>query len=1230
MQTSGNTSGNTGAPAPMPDAPTDPYMAGLWQQWRTQLRLTMKTPWLATKWLEESRKLLERAGRIYTHLCRQPRPIRRRLQRQLGASLAGVALALALANAPVQAADFTANDAASLIAAINDANDETTNPGPDTITLTGDVTLTASYFSTYSGDTGLPLISSQITIAGAGHTIMRDAGAPAFRLLAVDSSGDLTLNAVTLRGGNASIGGAIHNEGTLAVNNSTLLGHHSGYAGGAIYNSRGTLALNESILSNNTSSRGGGFVNRYGTVTVSNSTISDNTAPNFGGGFRNTGGTVTVSNSTLSGNYAEEGGAVSNGGMLTISNSTISDNSANIGAAIYNDEGTLTLNNSTLSGNSASTSGGGIYNYGTVTLNHSLISGNNAGSGAEIYNYYGSTVNANNFNLIGYGGDARSYNFTPGANDIVPSEALAAILDTTLADNGGPSTGSGTATLTHALVTGSPAVDAAGDSGFDVDQRGITRPQGVADDIGAFEVAVAPPNAQINGSDCDLIDAIIAANTDAASGDCNAGSGADTITLLSDVTLTASNVNVYSSDTGLPLVSSQITIEGAGHTIARDAAAPAFRLMAVSSSSDLTLNAVTLSGGSVVNRGGAVYSKGTLTVNNSTISGNIANYGGGIYNKNGTLTVNSSTLSGNTTTSGGAFYSYYGTVTVNESTLSDNTATKGGGGFVSFGEGTVTVSNSIISGNAANNKGGGLYNYGGAVTIRNSTLSGNSATKGGGLYNYGGTMTVNESTLSANTSGNGGGLFSYDGTVAVNNSTLSANTSDKGGGLFIVNGTVTVRNSTLSGNAATNRGGGIYTYYGTVTLNRSLIAGNSANFGPEIETYSGTINGNNFNLIGHSGSARSSGFTPGANDIVPSEALATILDTTLADNGGPSTSSGTTTLTHALVSGSPAIDAAGDGGLDTDQRGVARPQGAADDIGAFEVEVAAAPEIDITGNGVSIASGDNEPDPADHTNFGSADIDGGTVVRTFTIHNTGDAELSGITVSVDSGLRAAAQSIETLPFSVTSAPATTVAAGESTEFQITFDPSEVGGSSAVVIIESNDADEGLYNFAIGGIGSERLLPNTHLAPAGAATQSCETGSAGYVYDCTVTFNLSNTSSSVIAIGHYRVNSISAHAYVLNGEPTPGQDDTIVQAGEFVSPGSNFQPEFVVGLTTAARYTIRYSVFGVANVPLTSASAGAGASATGDELVELGTFDITFEPGAEGESFQLYLPTVISR
>jgi len=158
---------------------------------------------------------------------------------------------------------------------------------------------------------------------------------------------------------------------------------------------------------------------------------------------------------------------------------------------------------------------------------------------------------------------------------------------------------------------------------------------------------------------------------------------------------------------------------------------------------------------------------------------------------------------------------------------------------------------------------------------------------------------------------------------------------------------VTIANSTISGNQA-NVGGGVFNFSGgTVNFNRSLVSGNTADsFGKEVYN-GGTINADNYNLFGHSGLSNGQsfiGFTPGATDINATSdgsnptALAGILDTTLQNNGGD-------TATHALVSGSPAMDASPNdaacsdppiSGLD--QRGVSRPQGSACDIGAFELE----------------------------------------------------------------------------------------------------------------------------------------------------------------------------------------------------------------------------------------------------------------------------------------------------
>ena len=179
----------------------------------------------------------------------------------------------------------------------------------------------------------------------------------------------------------------------------------------------------------------------------------------------------------------------------------------------------------------------------------------------------------------------------------------------------------------------------------------------------------------------------------------------------------------------------------------------------------------------------------------------------------------------------------------------------------------------------------------------------------------------------------------------------------------------TITSSTISGNSAnwpTRRyGGGIYNTGGTATITSSLIAGNTAAAGGEISNPSnpfvGTVNLDGYNLIGDSSQSTADallGVAAGATDILATSdgsmptALASILDTTLADNGGP-------TQTHALVAGSPAINA-GDPAFTTppdyDQRGTGFPrvQFGFVDIGAYEFD-----DITIPGGGLVVDTTDD-------------------------------------------------------------------------------------------------------------------------------------------------------------------------------------------------------------------------------------------------------------------------------
>jgi hypothetical protein len=123
-------------------------------------------------------------------------------------------------------------------------------------------------------------------------------------------------------------------------------------------------------------------------------------------------------------------------------------------------------------------------------------------------------------------------------------------------------------------------------------------------------------------------------------------------------------------------------------------------------------------------------------------------------------------------------------------------------------------------------------------------------------------------------------------------------------------------------------GGGIYNNGGTVNLSNTTVAGNSASNGPDIQ---GSIAAGDYNLVQNPAGAT----LPGSHNITGQPALLG----PLAYYGGPS-------QTQALLPGSPAIDA-GNTTLTTDQRGEARPQGAAPDIGAFELGPIFPPTLSI-------------------------------------------------------------------------------------------------------------------------------------------------------------------------------------------------------------------------------------------------------------------------------------------
>ncbi len=212
------------------------------------------------------------------------------------------------------------------------------------------------------------------------------------------------------------------------------------------------------------------LVNSGVTTTINNLTITK--GYNGGGAGIENNGTLTLLNSTIVDNHASsaEGGGIRSWGTLTVANSTFYNNSASTYGGGIGNGGPMTVTNTTFSANSA-VWGGGIVNWGTFTLTNTIIAGSPSGGDCAYWTAPSSVASS----LIQDG----SCSATLSSNPLLGS----------LADNGGP-------TQTMALLSGSPALDAGNDAACaaapvnNLDQRGVTRPQGAHCDIGSYEAAV--------------------------------------------------------------------------------------------------------------------------------------------------------------------------------------------------------------------------------------------------------------------------------------------------------------------------------------------------------------------------------------------------------------------------------------------------------------------------------------------------------------------------------------------------------------------------------------------------------------------------------------------------------------------------------------------------------------------------------------------------------------------
>ncbi len=315
-------------------------------------------------------------------------------------------------------------------------------------------------------------------------TVRRDTGGN-YRIFTVEGSVNAEFYSLTITNGFSSMGGGILNHGSLIladmVVSFSIATGASSTAGGGIHNTGSLLAYNTVITGNTaTSGIGGGILSTGSTATLDliGCTISNNTSASAAGGVHSDG-TMTIQSTTISGNSAATGGGVSSGGIASILDTTISDNIAvsdGGGIRVGGPGNSLTIQNSTISGNTAQGFfGGGIRNTGqaTLTILNTTITDNSAQTGGGVHssqfgvqNYFRNSIFAGNSadSFPDFKGplNGSGYNLF-GSSSGGTGQASTDILDVDpmlgpLADNGGP-------TLTHALLSGSPAINAGDNTG---------------------------------------------------------------------------------------------------------------------------------------------------------------------------------------------------------------------------------------------------------------------------------------------------------------------------------------------------------------------------------------------------------------------------------------------------------------------------------------------------------------------------------------------------------------------------------------------------------------------------------------------------------------------------------------------------------------------------------------------------------------------------------------------
>ena len=680
-------------------------------------------------------------------------------------------------------------------------------------------------------DEKLPPITSDITIEGGGRRIYARGMHQFFEVLGGSLEinnlhlvggyspwtggainvlkGTLVLRNSTIRDSSAIYGGAIFSDGgditiidSRFINNSAIgLGGWDAGLGGAIFSS-GVLSISNSVFSANSATDGGALLNRgpKAKLSVIKSRFESNSATKMGGAINNYYGELQIDGSVFVGNFVGghyyhpgHGGAIANRHVMILTNSTITDNVASRGSGIW-------------------------LSYGAATIQHVTIARNRGGDGA-IHSEFSAVRLRNSFIADNHDKDCLVL-----AQDTFEENVGNFIGDGSCnpAISGNPLIDTYNAALTFIpLPDGSPALDA-GDPAYCLpfDQLGTPRPVGGRCDIGALEsTSASPPPPTPAPTRCTLADQIIAANTDAPSGLCPAGNGADIISLDSDISLSAK----------LPAVKSEITIEGNGHTIEGDGKHRIFEVKG----GELTLNSLRMTGGKAREDGGAIWidRDSVVNINSSQISGNAAQRNGGAIwiNFDSQLNISDSAFSGNTAKrDGGAIYS-------NGAWLSNVEWTPRGVSIISGTRtvfSTMNIVNTVFSDNHAGSDGGAISNDHGRQVISGSAFSANYAGgAGGAIDNNRGELTISGSHFNSNVANYWGGAISSRGHFEIWETVFTRNTAgSRGGAIRVIRSEPsTLADSVFTHNSAGESGGAIESHMAELHIAKTKFYDNRAN-----------------------------------------------------------------------------------------------------------------------------------------------------------------------------------------------------------------------------------------------------------------------------------------------------------------------------------------------------------------------------------------------------------------